>query len=71
MSRLRLRPRGRGAARDQDSEAVDAQLDPKTRLDKILTVVPRALSSHADIIFLGVLGVYLVLLPLVGVSGVR
>lgn len=53
---------------DQDGQAVDAQLDPKSRLDKVLAVVPRALSSHAHIIFLGVLGVYLVLLPLVGVN---
>ena len=53
---------------DQHSQAVDAQLNPQSRLDKILAVVPRALSSHAHIIFLGVLGVYLVLLPLVGVN---
>lgn len=55
-------------ADDQSTQAVDAQIEPKSRLDKILAVVPRALSSHAHIIFLGVLGVYLVLLPLVGVN---
>ncbi|MBV8429930.1 MAG: hypothetical protein JO244_02125 [Solirubrobacterales bacterium] len=53
---------------DSDSQAAEAQTQPKTRLDKILAVVPRGLSSHAHIIFLGVLGIYLVLLPLLGVS---
>jgi hypothetical protein len=33
----------------------------------VLALVPRALSSHAHIIFLGALGIFLVLLPLVGV----
>jgi hypothetical protein len=50
------------------SQSATAQLAPQTRLDKILAFVPRALSSHAHIIFLGVLGVYLVLLPLLGVN---
>jgi hypothetical protein len=50
------------------SQAVEAQTAPKTLLDKILAWVPRVLSSHAHIIFLGLLGVYLVLLPLLGVS---
>jgi hypothetical protein len=50
------------------SDTVSAQLAPKNRLDRILAFVPRALSSHFHIIFLGVLGVYLVLLPLVGVN---
>jgi hypothetical protein len=51
-----------------DSQAVTAQAAPQTRLDKVLALVPRALSSHVHIIFLGVLGVYLVLLPLIGVD---
>jgi hypothetical protein len=50
------------------SQSVEAQLAPQHRLDQILAVVPRALSSHAHIIFLGALGVYLVLLPLLGVN---
>lgn len=51
-----------------DSQSATAQLAPQGRVDKILAVVPRALSSHAHIIFLGALGVFLVLLPLVGVN---
>jgi hypothetical protein len=50
-----------------DMQSVTAQLAPRTRLDKILGVVPRALSSHVHILFLGALGVFLVLLPLFGV----
>ncbi|MBV9817700.1 MAG: hypothetical protein JOZ07_05050 [Solirubrobacterales bacterium] len=50
------------------SQAVSAQVSPQNRLDRILGVVPRALSSHAHIIFLGALGVYLVILPLLGVN---
>ena len=45
-------------------QGVSAQVAPQSRLDKILGFVPRALSSHAHIIFLGTLGTYLVLLPL-------
>jgi hypothetical protein len=51
-----------------DTQAVAAQVAPQTRLDKILALVPRALSSHAHIIFLGALGIYLVLLPLLGIN---
>ena len=51
-----------------DTQAVTAAADPSTRLDRVLAFVPRALSSHAHIIFLTVLGVYLVLLPLFGVD---
>jgi hypothetical protein len=36
-----------------ENQSVAAQLAPQTRLDRILAVVPRALSSHARIIFLG------------------
>jgi hypothetical protein len=50
------------------SQSAAAQVAPQTRLDKVLSVVPRALSSHAHIVFLGALGIYLVLLPLVGVN---
>jgi hypothetical protein len=51
-----------------DTQAVASQVDPQTRLDKILGFVPRALSSHAHIIFLALLGTFLVLLPLFGVN---
>lgn len=51
-----------------DTQAVASQVSPQTRLDKLLALVPRGLSSHAHIIFLALLGVYLVLLPLFGVD---
>jgi hypothetical protein len=51
-----------------ENQSVAAQMAPRTRLDKILAIVPRALSSHAHIIFLGALGIYLVVLPLLGVG---
>jgi len=50
------------------TDAVSAQVTPQSRLDKILAVVPRALSSHAHIIILFCLGIFLVGLPLVGVN---
>jgi hypothetical protein len=49
------------------TQAVTAQTGPQTRLDKVLALVPRVLSSHVHIIFLACLGVFLVLLPLFGV----
>ena len=49
-------------------QSAAAQLAPQTRVDRILGVVPRALSSHVHIVFLGALGVFLVLLPLLGVN---
>ena len=51
-----------------EQQVVAAQVAPDTRLDRILGFVPRGLSSHAHIIFLALLGVYLVLLPLLGVN---
>jgi hypothetical protein len=51
-----------------DSQAVAAQIAPENKLDKLLGLVPRVLSSHWHIIFLGCLGIYLVLLPLLGVD---
>ena len=55
-------------ADDVHSHVVDAQLKPRNRADKILGVVPQALSSHAHIVFLMCLGIYLVILPLVGLN---
>jgi hypothetical protein len=59
-----------GASPDEPgmSQSVSDQLDPTTRLEKALALVPRALSSHVHIIFLGLLGIYLVILPLLGVN---
>jgi hypothetical protein len=51
-----------------DNQATAAQVAPQTRLDKVLAFVPRVLSSHAHIIFLAGLGIFLVLLPLLGVN---
>jgi hypothetical protein len=42
------------------TQAAAPHLQPRNRLDKILAVVPRALSSHVHIIFLACLGVFLV-----------
>ncbi len=50
------------------TQGAAAQVEPQNPLEKVLAFVPRALSSHAHIIFLAGLGVYLVLLPLFGVS---
>ena len=50
------------------TQAAASQVDPQSRLDHILAVVPRALSSHAHILFLGALGIFLVVLPLVGIN---
>jgi hypothetical protein len=62
------RPEPAGTPEDRDSQAVGAQTAPQTALDRILAFVPRALSSHAHIIFLAILGVYLVIVPLLGVD---
>ena len=51
-----------------DTQSAAVQVAPKNLLDRVLAYVPRILSSHAHIIFLVFLGIYLVLLPLVGVS---
>ena len=51
-----------------DTQAVSAAAAPSSKLDRLLAFVPRALSSHVHIIFLTLLGVYLVLLPLFGVD---
>ncbi|HEX3612354.1 MAG TPA: hypothetical protein VHU88_11775 [Sporichthyaceae bacterium] len=53
---------------DPPSQAVDAQLDPEGPMGRLMAAVPRALSSHAHIIFLALLGIYLVVLPLFGVD---
>jgi hypothetical protein len=49
-------------------EGLAALAVPLTRLERTLQVIPRALSSKAHVILLLVLGVYLVVLPLVGVQ---
>ncbi|MHB1533679.1 MAG: hypothetical protein ACYC1D_03535 [Acidimicrobiales bacterium] len=42
--------------------------EPQSRLDHVLQYVPRALSSKVHVLLLLVLGIYLVVLPLVGVA---
>jgi predicted phage tail protein len=42
--------------------------EPRDGLDRILQYVPRALSSHFHIVFLIGLGVYLIVLPILGVK---
>jgi hypothetical protein len=68
MSAVPGPPGGGSTPDDPVTHAVSAQVTPQSRLDKILAVVPRALSSHAHIIFLFCLGIFLVVLPLVGVN---
>ena len=41
---------------------------PRSRLDRILQWVPRLLSSKPHVILLMVLGIYLIVLPLIGVA---
>jgi hypothetical protein len=53
---------------DGSSQVVGPQTDPGGPLDRALSLVPRVLSSHAHIIFLAGLGVFLVVLPLIGVN---
>jgi predicted phage tail protein len=60
---LQARPIGE----DPWDDTVDLA-EPDDRLDRYLQYVPRALSSHAHIIFLIGLGVYLILLPILGVK---
>lgn len=56
-----------------DSRALGSTNDladevPRSRLDKILQWVPRVLSSKPHVVLLMALGVYLIVLPLVGVK---
>ena len=41
---------------------------PSSRVDRALGAIPRALASHLHVIWLLVLGFYLIVLPLAGVS---
>jgi hypothetical protein len=56
------------APEDPVGQAVDAQLAPQGPLERLLGLVPRALSSHAHVVLLALLGVYLVVLPLFGID---
>jgi hypothetical protein len=42
--------------------------EPQSRVDKILQWIPRLLSSKPHVVVLVILGVYLIVLPLVGVN---
>ncbi len=56
------------ATPDSDFGALANLATPKSRIERALGYVPRILSSKPHIFFLLGLGVYLVLLPLVGVA---
>ena len=48
--------------------SLTALAEPTSRMDRILQFVPRALSSKTHVLLLMLLGIYLVLLPIVGVA---
>jgi len=52
---------------DAPVESLTNLAEPKSRLDRVLQYVPRVLASKAHVFLLLVLGIYLVVLPLVGV----
>ena len=49
-------------------ESLSQLAHPQSRLDRVLQYVPRVLSSKAHVMFLGLLGLYLVILPLLGIA---
>lgn len=53
---------------DPSATGLTGLATPKSWLERVLQYVPRVLSSKAHVILLGALGVYLVLLPLIGVA---
>ena len=66
-----------GAARQDGSTGISALMgptadladdQPKSRIDRILQWVPRVLSSKPHVLVLMGLGVYLIVLPLVGIT---
>ncbi len=57
-------PTGPGAD-GSDAQSIGLA-EPRTRIDRVLQYFPRVLASHAHIIFLSALGIYLVVLPLLG-----
>lgn len=61
-----LEPEGTGSLTGSTNDLAMDQ--PRSRLDRILQWVPRLLSSKPHVIVLMVLGIYLVVLPLVGVA---
>ncbi len=56
------------AGADSKFESLANLASPESRFDHILGYVPRVLSSKAHVIFLIGLGVYLVVLPLLGLA---
>jgi hypothetical protein len=58
----------RAGAAEPPLDSLTALAEPESRLDRLLQYVPRALSSKPHVILLMGLGVFLVLLPLVGVA---
>jgi hypothetical protein len=53
---------------DLPAEGATGLAEPSSRLDRILQTIPRAQSSKAHILLLVCLGVYLIVLPLLGVT---
>ncbi|MHB8294263.1 MAG: hypothetical protein ACYDH5_06460, partial [Acidimicrobiales bacterium] len=52
---------------EEPLKSLTSLAEPKSRLERALGLVPRALSSKTHVIFLMVLGIYLVVLPVLGV----
>ena len=65
-----LGPAGAGqpAPREAPLESLAALAEPESRLDRLLQLIPRALSSKLHVILLMGLGLFLVVLPLLGVA---
>ncbi|MFC0081357.1 hypothetical protein ACFFRE_04200 [Aciditerrimonas ferrireducens] len=62
-------PADPAAAPDQDGTgSLTALAAPMTRFERALQVIPRALSSKVHVLLLLALGLYLVVLPLLGVT---
>ncbi|HEX4214538.1 MAG TPA: hypothetical protein VIA06_14575 [Candidatus Dormibacteraeota bacterium] len=53
---------------DRPVESLSQIADPQSWLDKALQYVPRFLSSKVHVLFLGGLGIYLVILPLAHIA---
>jgi hypothetical protein len=56
------------SAPDLPTEGTTGLAEPSSGLDRVLQTIPRALSSKAHILLLVCLGVYLIVLPLLGVT---
>jgi hypothetical protein len=57
-----------GATEPPPLDSLTALAEPQSRLDRVLQYIPRALSSKPHVLLLLGLGVFLVVLPLLGVA---